>query len=497
MDTNVVIPAEGEEEVDSGLPLVAEFISRAHDHRHRVAVHPANRDDLLEAELSAARDAKIAKLGKYPMLAESPIPAEMLGDGVVEGSNDHRDLRLIAAVVSGAATYLVTEDKRLRSRAARLGVGSSVLGLRDTIDLLERLHPSDATPPPSVDLIPSYLVDVGQPIFDSLRADYEGFDDWFKTKVATDDRGRRCWVVIDPDGEYDAIAIVKMVDEHPERSADVATKLATFKVSEHRAGEKVGELLLRTVLEWANGQRVADLFVEVDPSKTSLIRFFEQFGFVLSTALARERGDVTYLKTLRPRDPSLNGLDYHIRFGPPAVREPSDIFVVPIVPKWYDGLFPDSPTVGGHGQVSLGGVIDRTSPFGNAIRKAYLCHSPTQFLPPGAALLFYRSGAGRGSGFVQAIGVVERSVRTADPERVLSFVGRRTVYSAADVVGLCEGGSKPVLATLFRHDHYVGSPISLKELREQNVLRGAPQSITRVKNQEGIQWLTPKLNESP
>jgi len=36
-------------------------------------------------------------------------------------------------------------------------------------------------------------------------------------------------------------------------------------------------------------------------------------------------------------------------------------------------------------------VAVETHPFGNALRKAYLCHASTRRLEPGAPLLFYRS----------------------------------------------------------------------------------------------------------
>jgi len=412
----------------------------------------------------------------------------------VPGGSDHRDLRLLAAVNRGAATYLVTEDRKLRGRAARLGMGGAVLSARDCVDLLSRLHPADATPPPHVDMMRPYLVDLAQPIFQSLRADYPEFDSWFSGTVATDERGRRCWVVRDDDGKYDAIAIVKVEDRHPEDASRVATKIATFKVADHRAGEKVGELLLKTVLEWAHSQSVETLFVEVAPRQESLIRFLERFGFEISDAPIRNNGDKTYLKVLWPRPYDVRGLEYSVRYGPPAIDPEAPAYVVPIVPKWYRGLFPDSPTFGGFGQSPLGGLAEVATPFGNAIRKAYLCHSPTREIPAGSTLLFYRSGDGRGEGYVQALGVSERSMRSEDPERLLSFVGRRTVYSADDVVTLCEGGSKPVLAMLFRHDHFVGEPWSLTELLRGGVLRGAPQSITHVQRVEGITWLRERTN---
>jgi hypothetical protein len=272
-------------------------------------------------------------------------------------------------------------------------------------------------------------------------------------------------------------------------------------VGAHRAGEKVGELLLRAVLEWAAGQPdVHELFVEVreDPSKASLVRFLEQFGFARTVTEPKANGDIAYLKIVAPPVQSeLSPFQFHVAFGPPAIHPEARAYVIPIKPHWYQGLFPDSPFFGTFGAQTLGGLGAPPTPFGNAIRKAYLCHSPTTSIPQGSTVLFYRSGettrGSSGPGAVQAVGVVERTIRTAESERILSFVGRRTVYSADDVAGMCKGG-RDVLATLFRHDHFLSEPWSLKELLAASVLNGPPQSVTRIQSERGLKWLSQQMN---
>lgn len=505
LDTNVFIPAEpfaeGAEEA------VARLIAKCIDHGHRIVVHPANEDDLARVRDASKRAQKLAALNKYPKLDESVISEDLLARAgtSADGSNDHRDLRLLAAVDSGAATYLVTEDIRLRKRAGRAGIASAVATVAEALDLLAKLHPDDAVPPPTVDMVATYNVDFHQDIFDSLREDYPEFDDWFRNTVAPDARGRRCWVVVNADGGYDAIAIVKIQDAHPAGLARTSTKISTFKVAPHRAGDKVGELLLRTVLDWATGQpSVTSLFVEVRPddSKEALMRFLEQFGFERSSAEAKSNGDLAYVKELvPPQSTTLSPYRFHVAFGPPAILGSARTFVIPVQPHWYLGLFPDSPSFGAFGAATLGAGAAPATPFGNAIRKAYLCHSPTRSIPQGSTLLFYRSaesggqGRNRGVGAVQAVGVAEGSLRTSISERILSFVGRRTVYSAEDVGAMCKGG-RDVLAVLFRHDHYLrpDTPLTLDELKAASVLNGPPQSVVEVRSKKGLEWLNQRLS---
>jgi GNAT superfamily N-acetyltransferase len=496
LDSNVLIPAEPfSTSVDAS---VARLLSRIHELGHVAVVHPANFDDLARARNADERAQKLSALGKYPTLAEVPIPAELERAAGVSspGSNDHRDLRLLAALQSGAATYLVTEDRGLKTRAARANLDQSIATVHEALELLDRLHPLDASPPPHVRLMPSYLIDESQPIFDSLRIDYPAFDRWL-FKVKRDAMNRRCWVVIDDDGHYDAIAIVKIDDEIAIEHPVPATKIATFKVDDRRAGDKVGELLLRAVLTWAASQpSIERLFVEIKPDKDGLIWFLEQFGFSRVSSARNNGNDHTYAKALRPAAAATtSAFAFHRAFGPPAVAVSAPVYVVPIEPKWFVGLFPDAPSTDVFGGQLLGETAPAT-PFGNAIRKAYLCRSPTHALPQGATLLFYRSGGGPDGSAVQAVGVAEGSIRTPIAERVLSYVGRRTVYSEEDVGAMCDAGTHAVLATLFRHDHFVTAPWTLRELLRESVLHGPPQSITHVQDPRGLEWLRSRLNES-
>lgn len=74
LDTNVYIAAEpfsGGTEI--GLARAATLLRLASEQGHTLLVHPATRDDLLEGMDSDRRRQRLAELGKYSMLAESPI----------------------------------------------------------------------------------------------------------------------------------------------------------------------------------------------------------------------------------------------------------------------------------------------------------------------------------------------------------------------------------------------------------------------------------------
>jgi len=137
-------------------------------------------------------------------------------------------------------------------------------------------------------------------------------------------------------------------------------------------------------------------------------------------------------------------------------------------------LFPEI-----EGQKMLGLAI---RPCGNSIKKAYLSHAQTKQLCEGCIVLFYRSADAHA---VTAVGIVEDTLRSRNADEIARYVGQRTVYTFDDIEKLCE---KDVLAIRFRLVKLLGDPISLNELKQNKVIKAAPQSITQLKEQ-GIEWL--------
>ncbi|MEV7799662.1 hypothetical protein AB0O14_11275 [Microbacterium foliorum] len=500
IDSNVVIAAEPfSGQLEELQPDVSAFLRTAARHGHKVFVHPATLDDLKETSDQAHRAQNVAAFGKYASLDEVAVPARV--HAVFPSpcsSNDERDARILAALDAEAVHFLVTNDRKLRNRAARLGHAHSVLGPREAAEQLAAWHPDAPPPPPLVEEIKTYNLDTSQKIFDSLRDAYgPSFDTWMSDKVKKEATTRRAWIVRNTDGAYEALAIVKMSDEHPLIPKTRAIKLATFKVGDTAPGRRLGELLLKTVLRWASEEpsRPSEMFVEVDASQVRLHDFLADFGFSHVSHKREKPDEQVWLKTLDPPQGSaLDGLEHHVAFGPPAVRADQPIYVIPIIPRWYEGLFPDAEIHGLSGSVPLAGTDPEPKAHGNAIRKAYLCRSQTKFIPPGATLLFYRSQGGvRGDSAVVAIGVAEESHKSGDPLKTIGLSFKRTVYSESDVAHLHDDG-KEVLTILFRHDRFLDSPWPLALLRSHSVLSGAPQSVTRVSNQKGIAWVEQQLS---
>lgn len=497
VDSNFVITLEPYAgRMEPGQPLAAEVARLAADQGHRLCVHPATRDDLLQGRDPERRAQRIAELAKYPLLEEGPIPAALvavLGEPPATGSNDHRDLRILAALHQNAAPFLITDDRALRRRATRVGLADRVLTAADAAAMLRQLAPALLSPPPRVRVVASYALDGDQPIFESLRADYDGFDSWLDQVVRPDADNRDC-LVIDEDGRYAALAIVKRVERDcPHDFPAPVSKIATFKVDVGYVGSKYGELLLKSIFRAAHDRGAACLYVEVLPKHAGLVELLGMFGFV-DSGHRTVRGELVLAKRLRPTDTACcPPLQYHIAFGPPAIQGSGNVFVVPILPGWHEQLFPDSPTLPSDAAQQLALITKPdlgTHPWGNALRKAYLCHSPTTRLQAGDTILFYRS---RDAQAVTAVGVVEDTLRSGDAAEVLAFVAGRTVYTPDEVAEMC-ARVDGVLAVLFRQDRFIDPPWTLPELQANAVLKTWPQSITSVR-ERGRAWVNERLAE--
>ena len=278
------------------------------------------------------------------------------------------------------------------------------------------------------------------------------------------------------DGSNGAAGIAIIKDESNEQSESVL-KICCFKVAESARGLKFGELLLKSVFDYCTSNRFEKTYCTCFPQQAQLLAMLIDFGFAVQPKENSRELIVEKRFVPKSTDDTLDALSFHVRFGPSQIRRTNEMFVVPIEPRYHRMLFPDLEQ-----QKSF---YDGETPFGNSIRKAYLCHSPTSLLNPGSILLFYRSGDYRN---IQAVGVTESWIRTPDPTKIIEFVGKRTVYTKLEIEKMVGSGT---LAILFRYAT-VDVRISYDELIDHQCLAGVPQSITKIKP-DGIEWIHQQL----
>jgi len=483
LDTNVVIPVEptSADDIEMETQVIADLLSNLTRGGHKYLVHPAIQDDLKRDSENLRREMRTQLVAKYASIDDPPpISAKIiqeLGEPAA-GSNDEVDFRILAALEADCADYVVTNDIRMRKRAARIGLRERVLSAAEALSVVHALFPTLPIPPPLVRAIYAHGLNEADLIFDSLTRDYSGFRDWLRKCKR---EHRRAWV-IESDNAYAGLCIINQEEKPEYQLTGKVLKICTFKISEFHRGLRYGELLLKTVFEYLTKNAFDAAFVEVFPKQKELCSFLADFGF--AHRADTQRGESVMAKAFIPdeRTRLLPPLEYHVALGPSSFKiGGAQGYVVPIQPNYHAMLFPEAER-----QLNL---VPPCHAFGNSIRKAYLSHSNLRRLKAGDYLLFYRSHDIKA---ITVVGVVEDSLVSSNATEIARFVGKRTVYTYDEIVEMC---AKPVLAVLFRQARLLDSPLPSELLKRSGVITGPPQSFSSVP-QGAEEWLARQLGVS-
>ncbi len=484
VDTNILIALEPTTaELEPTAPSAAEFVALAMSSGHSVVRHRAQDSDQARDRDERRRRVRAVLLAKYPQLPRvRPMSASLeavLGSPVA-GSNDWVDNQLIGALEASAVDFLVTEDAGIHRKARRVGLDDRVLFVAGVRDMLRTLLDRPPAAPPAVRWLSATEIEETDPIFDSVRAEYDDFDAWLrKCRV----EARDVAVIPAEHGGYAAVSILaRKVNKFGAFGS--CLKICQFKVADAHRGRRYGELLLKAIFGYRESNDFDYAYLTAFEQHDGLIRLFTDFGFARYVERS-PKGEAILVKSFRPEAAdreAMGPLDYHVTFGPPALAVTrGQTFIVPILPKFHRLLFPDAEL-----QLGLPG-IETDRPFGNALRKAYLCHAKVKSIPQGATLLFYRSNDVKG---VTCVGVVEEAIRETSADAITRLVGTRTVYSFEEIGQLAKA---PVLVILFRQDRILGRPVGLADMVRRQLLSSHPQTVIRVR-EEGMPWMLDQIS---
>lgn len=486
IDTNVFIPLEitSHDDFEENTPLALELARQVSNTKQQLYLHPIQKEDIKDDKNDDRRKVRSIIFDKYLPLTDPPVVSPTLEKklgSVPKSSNDWVDHNLIAALYGDAVDYLITEDQRIIKKVELLGLKHRAASITEAITIIRDLLDVSPSPPPAVEDIQAYNINEDDPIWGSMRKDYyPDFDNWLKKCKR---EHRTTWIIpMSGINEYGAISIVKK-----ENSVDFGIegnilKICCFKVSEKCNGFRYGELLLKTVFEFAVINNYEWLYVEIFEKYERLINLFQDFGFQKIDS-PTSRKEIRLIKSfvytkedLKDLDP----LDFNRRYGPFVVKaDDVSVYIVPIRPEFHRILFPECET-----QLIF---YPGNHPFGNSIRKAYLCNSNIRSIKPGSNLLFYRTEDIKG---ITVLGIVENTLVSKSPDKIARFVGKRTVYKYPEIVEMC---SNEVLAILFRQVKCLPKSISLYKMIESGILSSHPQQITKA-SEETNKWVQKIIN---
>jgi ribosomal protein S18 acetylase RimI-like enzyme len=487
IDTNVFIGLEDPREVSAEFASLQKLASK---HGVGIFTHEAARDDILRDKDQARRQISLSKIAKFQTIAKvrgltkERLEAEF---GTLPRPNDVVDATLLHALKIGVADFLITEDGGIHDRARRHApdIAGRVLFVADAALLLRLTYEPIDVPLRFVEEIDAHSIPLSDPIFDSLREGYPAFDPWWRDKCVK--QMRKCWVVTD-EGTLAGIVVRKDEDASntdAKMPGAHILKICTFKVRPERRGVKLGELLLKQVLWFAQKNAYDVTYLTTFPDQTALIRLIEFYGFVATKVAAN--GEITFEKALS-RDAlapnndenlfSLAARSYPRFYAGPRV----EAYGIPIREEYHEALFPELRDTREPDLFEFGAISTGARRPGNTIRKVYLCRAKARITQPGALLFFYKGVSQRlPSQAMTTIGIFEDMTLARSTEELRRLAGGRSVYSERQLLAWDPRPEAPVKVINFLLAGHLTPEMSLDVLRSEGVFDGhPPQSIFRL-----------------
>ncbi|OWY15565.1 GNAT family N-acetyltransferase [Thioclava sp. F34-6] len=501
IDTNVFIGLEDDREID---PNFSHLLQLASKHSVRIFVHEAARDDIARDKdtsrrrISLSKFAKFAPLSKVRGLTTSELSRKF---GYLRKANDVVDATLLHALSLDLADFLVTEDRKLHERARKHApeLSDRLLFVADATSLLESIYEPIDVPIRYIEEIEAHAVPLDDPIFESLRDDYDKFDEWWKKCVS---ELRKCWIVARPGSQ--GIAGILVRKDEASRYSDATLsgtkilKICTFKVAPENRGIKLGELLLKQVLWFAQTNGYDLVYLTTYPKQNALIELLDYYGF--QQTLERDDGELLYEKTfsrerlILPEGESVFSAQ---RTNYPRFSTESFIhgYGVPILEAYHDELFPELRDLRQADMFEHVGLYGGPSRPGNTIRKVYLSRSSANLKEPGSLLFFYKGKSkSTPSQAITSVGIFENMELAHSTKELMQLAQRRSVYSEAQLDKLGATYDRPVKVINFLLAGYFREPVDLKELREIGAIKHHPsQSIFQI-NRCALEALFRKLD---
>ena len=241
-------------------------------------------------------------------------------------------------------------------------------------------------------------IDLNDSFFDSLRASYPEFNEWYNKKAAAGATAY-CYYV---DNELKDFLYLKIEEEElsdltPALPAKKRLKVGTFKVDNEDRHTTRGERFMKKIMDKAIAEDVDEIYVTMFPTEElqGLIRMFEKFGFSHIADKPHEGGNAEYVLI---KDMTTHVDDFKLDY-PFVKKASSNKYVLSIVPKFHTHLFPDS-ILKNEKKYDLIQDVSET----NSIYKIYVCWmQDTRNLKAGDKLIIYRTSDEEGKAYYRSV----------------------------------------------------------------------------------------------
>lgn len=388
LDTNIIIHREANKIYK---PEIGQLFKWIDNLKYSKYIHPLTVEELERYKDPKVLDTMSIKIESYNLLKhQAPLGEEILkiSRKIDNQDNDINDTQILNEVFEGRVDILISEDKKIHTKAGLLGISDKVFKIQNFLEKCISENPELVNYKVlAVKRADFADVDIKNEFFDSFRNDYEEFNSWFSSKSE-----EPCYVCYS-DGNLTAFLFVKIENEkenysniQPVFEPKRRLKIGTLKVTGN--GYKIGERFLKTIFDNAHQFKVKEIYVTLftkRPEQEQLVEMLEEWGFVYHGIKTTKNGEEkVYVKAFCKEKP-VNIENPKLTF--PFLSRETDKYIIKIEPQYHTELFPDS--INTREDVKK---YTENEPHRNRISKVYISHSFDRNLKPGDLLIIYRMG---------------------------------------------------------------------------------------------------------
>ncbi|HEY9214798.1 MAG TPA: N-acetyltransferase [Ancylobacter sp.] len=288
----------------------------------------------------------------------------------------------------------------------------------------------------SLTLVKFSDVELDDPFFDSLKAQYEEFTRWFISK-----NDQLVYILRNDEGLLQGFVYLKIEDGvvddiDPPLAAARRLKVGTLKIVAH--GTRLGERALKKIFDHALKDDVDEVYVTVFDSHAGLINLFKKYGFIeKGNKVTRNGTEIVLLRSMERKVDDII-LDY-----PYIKTEGVSKFLLAVYPEYHTKLFPDSIL-----NTEDSEIISDVS-YTNTIHKVYIAKLYLTRMKRGDIVVIYRTtdipGRARFRSVVTSLCVVEetRARRDfVDVNNFLAFALPHSVFPEDELRSLYAAGDR-------------------------------------------------------